>query len=148
MVGLTTVIPMNRFTDPSISYLLEPGRIRRPATRSSFSGSIFFVGHAAFLVTKWLTLVTRHLHYVSLRTVGPFSGRSPRRQAQHTPSAIRRSGLTGMILEITADLLATDLSPAEPSLADVASCETALACLFRLGAQNGVYAGMGAGRRR
>jgi len=31
---------------------------------------------------------------------------------------------------------------------DVVSCETALACLFRLGAQNGVYAEVGAVRRR
>src|SRR5262249_27270034 len=31
---------------------------------------------------------------------------------------------------------------------DVVFCETALACLFRLGAQNGVYAEIGAVRRR
>jgi ATP-binding cassette, subfamily B, bacterial HlyB/CyaB len=53
-----------------------------------------------------------------------------------------------MSLELTADLPATDPSPADPSSADVASCETALACLFRLGAQNGVYAEVGAVRRR
>src|SRR5437762_2534206 len=36
----------------------------------------------------------------------------------------------------------------DPVPGDVVSCETALACLFRLGAQNGVYAEIGAVRRR
>src|SRR5437660_1186725 len=36
----------------------------------------------------------------------------------------------------------------ESAAGDVVSTETALACLFRLGAQNGVYAEIGAVRRR
>ena len=36
----------------------------------------------------------------------------------------------------------------DTSAGDVVSSETALACLFRLGAQNGVYAEIGAVRRR
>src|ERR1700732_2908974 len=36
----------------------------------------------------------------------------------------------------------------ESAAGDVVSSETALACLFRLGAQNGVYAEIGAVRRR
>jgi len=43
---------------------------------------------------------------------------------------------------------ATDPLLAGPLAGDVVCCETALACLFRLGAQNGVYAEVGAVRRR
>src|SRR5215469_8325405 len=53
-------------------------------------------------------------------------------------SEIERTGPSGM---------SNDLAP-DPSPGGVVSCETALACLFRLGAQNGVYAEVGAVRRR
>ena len=49
-----------------------------------------------------------------------------------------------MTIEMTADTPATDPPAAGPSGGDVVCCETALACLFRLGAQNGVYAEIGA----
>src|SRR6185312_9216256 len=40
------------------------------------------------------------------------------------------------------------IPPDSRAAAAVASCETGLACLFRLGVQNGVYAEIGAVRRR
>ena len=53
-----------------------------------------------------------------------------------------------MTIEMTADAPPTDPPAAGPFGGDVVDCETALACLFRLGAQNGVYAEVGAVRRR
>src|ERR1700739_4607873 len=53
-----------------------------------------------------------------------------------------------MTIEMTADAPATDPPAVGPAGGDVVCCETALACLFRLGAQNGVYAEIGAVRRR
>jgi subfamily B ATP-binding cassette protein HlyB/CyaB len=49
---------------------------------------------------------------------------------------------------VTTDASATEPHRADPPAGDVVSCETALACLFRLGAQNGVYAEIGAVQRR
>ncbi|HTZ37500.1 MAG TPA: peptidase domain-containing ABC transporter [Stellaceae bacterium] len=44
--------------------------------------------------------------------------------------------------------VATGIRPAEVSAGDAVTCDTALACLFRMAVQNGVYAEIGAIRRR
>ena len=53
-----------------------------------------------------------------------------------------------MTIEITADRPAKDPPRADARAADTVCCKTALACLFRLGAQNGVYTEVEAVRRR
>jgi ATP-binding cassette, subfamily B, bacterial HlyB/CyaB len=53
-----------------------------------------------------------------------------------------------MTIKTATHAQATDPLLAGPPAGDVVCCETALACLFRLGAQNGVYAEVGAVRRR
>jgi hypothetical protein len=49
---------------------------------------------------------------------------------------------------VTTNVPLKESPRADPPAGDVVSCETALACLFRLGAQNGVYAEIGAVQRR
>ena len=51
-------------------------------------------------------------------------------------------------MTVTADRPAKDPPAADAPAADMVCCKTGLACLFRLGAQNGVYAEIGAVRRR